>query len=87
MNHFFVLAENRKDALTFLEKKGHISNRNLARISEAKGSDWAVDMTKFFSSAAQASTNRAQGIVKNMDGFAVMQNGGGIFMPLSVVQP
>lgn len=85
LNHFFVLANDKRDALKFLENSGHIVNRKLARIKIADPTDWVPEMSKFFAAVSQASARRAQGMVTNSDGFAVMQNTGKIFMPLSVV--
>ena len=85
LNHFFVLANDKQDALKFLENSGHIVSRKLARIKIADPADWVPEMSKFFAAVAQASASRAQGIVTNSNGFAVMKNTGTIFMPLTVV--
>lgn len=86
LNHFFVLARDKKDALAILERNGHVVNRKLARIKLADPKDWVPEMSKFFASTAQASAKRAQGIVENANGFAVMKNGSNVFMPLTIVK-
>ncbi len=85
LNHFFVLARDKADALKIVENHGHVINRKLARIKVADRRDFSLDLQKFFSAAAQAQSKRAQGIVTNQNGFAVMKHGGQIYMPLTVV--
>jgi hypothetical protein len=85
LNHYFVLARDEKDALAILEKAGHVVSRKLARIKKADAGSWAPSMGKFFASTTRASADKAQGIVKEQNGFAVMRNNGMIYMPLSVV--
>ena len=85
MNHFFVLAKDKKDALSILVHFGHVVNRKLARIGLARDSSWVPAMEKFFSSAARAEAEGAQGIVTNMHGFAVMKQCGSVYMPLGMV--